>query len=188
MTTVSGLLGLAFLGSELGLAWRRRASREPKSHGMDDGSLALLWRVIGCAMTAGFLLAVFDVGPRLPASVPWGPISLGVFAVGTLLRWWAIWHLGQFFTVDVAVADDQCVVDTGPYRWVRHPSYSGLLLQFTGVGLALFHCLSLAVIILPIGWALLHRIRVEEKALSAALGDAYKKYASATRRLVPLVY
>lgn len=48
--------------------------------------------------------------------------------VAVVLRLWAVWVLGPFFTVVVRVSDQQTVVDRGPYRWVRHPSYLGLLL------------------------------------------------------------
>lgn len=188
MTFASIWLGLASLVSELALAWRKRSKRGPEGQDVDAGSLKLLWRVIGCAMTAGVLLAVFGIGPRFPPGWPWGWISVGLFALGTALRWWAILHLGRFFTVDVAVAEDHQLVDTGPYRWVRHPSYSGLLLQFAAVGISLANFLSLAVIFLPICWALIRRIRVEENALTVAIGLPYERYISGTKRLVPLVY
>ena len=78
--------------------------------------------------------------------------------------------------------------DTGPYRWVRHPSYSGLLLQFVGFALSLNNLLCLVAILLPVCWALGYRIRVEEAALHGSLGDAYKKYTDRTKKLVPSVY
>ena len=188
MSILPSILGCLFLFSEMGLTWRRRSSRVPESRAADDGSLPLLWRVIGGAITAGYLFASLEVGPKLPAALPWGWIGLGIFATGSLVRWWAIRHLGQFFTVDVAVAEDHRVVDTGPYRLVRHPSYSGLLLQFAGLALSLNRSLSLLVILLPVMAALLYRIRVEEKALLTKLGGAYAQYTRVTKRLVPLVY
>ena len=188
MSLLTALIGWVLLLSELGLTWRRRSSRVAESRTMDDGSLSLLWRVIGGAIAAGYVLAAFGVGPRLPAGVPWGWIGLGVFAVGAVVRWWAIHHLGRFFTVDVAVAQDHRVVDTGPYRLVRHPSYTGLLLQLTGLALSLNHGLSLLVILLPVTTAIIYRIRVEERALLTRLGGAYASYICATKRLVPLVY
>ena len=188
MSLLSGIIGCVLFFSELGLAWRRRSSREPESLEADDGSLSLLWRVIGGSITVGYILAAFRVGPRLAAGVPWGWIGLGVFAAGAVVRWWAIRHLGRFFTVDVALAVDHRVVNTGPYRLIRHPSYSGLLLQFTGLALSLDHGLSLAVIVLPVTWAILYRIRVEERVLLSQLGTDYAKYARDTKKLVPLVY
>ena len=66
---------------------------------------------------------------------------------------------------------DQPVVSDGPYRWVRHPSYTGALLIFSGLGMALANALSLlALVVLP-GAAYLYRIRTEEAELGAVLGE-----------------
>ena len=188
MNVFSGLLGLGFLVSELWLASLRRSSAAAGSQAADAGSLSLLWRVIGCAIAAGVTLSAFGIGPHLPAGVPWGIVGAAVFIVGAVVRWWAIRHLGRFFTVDVAVTNGQRVVDDGPYRVVRHPSYTGLMLEFTGLALALGYWVGFAVVIVPILLALLHRIRVEESVLQAALGEPYAAYVRRTKRLVPFVY
>ena len=188
MNFCSALIGGCLFCSELALVWRRRSSRDTTNQAQDRASLALLWRVISAFIAAGFGVTLLAMGPRLPAGWRWGWIGLGVFALGTVLRWWAIRHLGRFFTVDVALARDHRVVDTGPYRLVRHPSYSGLLLQFTGLALSLNNLLAIVVILLPASWALHRRIQIEETALQGTLGDAYKKYTSGTKKLVPLVY
>lgn len=187
MQSFGALLGFGFLLSEVGLAYRRNAARAASSRKMDGNSLRVLWIVIAGAITVGVWLAGQGVGPRLSAGVPWGWIGLTVFAAGTVLRWWAIYYLGKFFTVDVAVAVDHRVVNTGPYRWVRHPSYTGLLLQFAGLSLSLGNTLSVAVINLPILLALCYRIQVEEAALRNGLGEEYVAYMRGTKRLVPWV-
>ena len=94
-------------------------------------------------------------------------------------------HLGRFFSVDVAIAQDHQVVDTGPYRVVRHPSYTGLLLQCAGLGLALGTVLSLFLIVVPTFLVLFYRIQVEEKALLTNLGESYAAYIQRTKRLLP---
>ena len=182
------LLGLGFFASELGLAASRRASRAPSAGRADGGSIRVLWLTISLAVTLGVLLALYGpVGPRVPYRVG---VVTGVllFAAGSALRWWSIRHLGRFFTVDVAVARDQRVVDDGPYRLVRHPSYSGLLLQFAGLALTLGSVLSLVVVLVPTFLALVYRMRVEERALLAGLGAPYAEYMVRTKRLVPLVF
>jgi len=80
------------------------------------------------------------------------------------------------------------VIRSGIYRHVRHPSYSGLLLAFVGLGLAFGNWVSLAVMLGPIVAALLYRIHIEEIVLLEALGREYAEYCKATRRLVPGVY
>ena len=188
MHSISAFLGLGLLISEIALARLRRSSQTADSRRMDGNSLRVLWIVITTAITLGVWLAMAGIGSRLPFPGIWGWIGLTVFTVGTALRWWAIRHLGRFFTVDVAVAADHRVVDTGPYRWVRHPSYSGLLLQFAGVALALGNGLSLAVILLLVSAALLYRIQIEETALHSSLGAAYAVYTRRTKRLVPWLF
>jgi len=82
----------------------------------------------------------------------------------------------------------QPVVDVGPYRILRHPSYAALLLVLIGIGLTYGNWLSLlALTILPLA-GLMNRIRVEETALAAALGPACMMYASTRKRLIPFVW
>ena len=115
-------------------------------------------------------------------------VGLGLMAAALVVRHWAILVLGRFFTVDVRVHSNQTVVERGPYRWVRHPSYSGLIIFFAGVGLALTNWASLTVLALAPTAGLLLRIRSEERALLAALGEDYPRYAATRRRLFPGVW
>jgi protein-S-isoprenylcysteine O-methyltransferase Ste14 len=123
-------------------------------------------------------------GARWPLFVS----GLGLMATGIFVRQWAIFVLGRFFTVDVRVHPNQTVVDRGPYRWVRHPSYSGLILFFVGVGLALSNWASLVVLALVPTAGLLVRIYSEEHALLAGLGEEYRSYAATRRRLFPGIW
>jgi protein-S-isoprenylcysteine O-methyltransferase len=104
---------------------------------------------------------------------------------GLALRWWAVVTLGRFFTVDVATHADHSLVDTGPFHFVRHPSYTGLLLAFLGFGVSMGNALSLLVLMPPIVAALSYRMRVEEAALRGALGAPYADYCARTKRLIP---
>ena len=107
------------------------------------------------------------------------------FVGGLAFRWWAVITLGKFFTVDVATHDDHALVATGPFRFVRHPSYTGLLLAFCGFGLSFGNTLSLIALMVPIVAALWYRMRVEEEALRRALGAPYDAYCARTKRLIP---
>jgi len=88
----------------------------------------------------------------------------------------------------VRVHARQTVVDGGPYRWVRHPAYTGLLLFFVGMGLALTNWASLLVLALLPAVGLLVRIRSEEQALLAGLGEDYRRFAATRRRLFPGIW
>jgi protein-S-isoprenylcysteine O-methyltransferase len=103
------------------------------------------------------------------------------------VRWHAVLTLGRFFSVVVAVQPGHRVVQDGLYRHIRTPLL-GVLLALLGAGLGLNNALSLAVLLLPVSLALAYRMRVEEQALSEALGEEYRSYCRRTRRLSPGLY
>jgi len=115
---------------------------------------------------------------------------IGIAAVlgGVAFRWYAIRVLGRFFTRDVATRAGQTVVERGPYRLLRHPSYSGALLSIAGFGLTLTNWLALAVLIAGAFLAYTYRVHVEERALCDALGEPYRDYMKRTRRFIPYVW
>ena len=92
--------------------------------------------------------------------------------------------LGYYFTGRVMVSADQPVITAGPYRVLRHPSYTGFLLACAGVGLAAANWVALAVMVLPLA-VFFWRIHAEETALLATLGERYRAYAAQHKRLVP---
>jgi protein-S-isoprenylcysteine O-methyltransferase Ste14 len=108
--------------------------------------------------------------------------------LGLLLRWWSFVSLGKYFTVTVRTSGDQPVVDHGPYRVLRHPSYTGLLLVFAGGGLIVDNWVSAAGALVVLLIALIRRLRIEEHALGEALGDRYRQFAANRARLVPHVW
>lgn len=151
------------------------------------------WRV---AAVAGFIatnVVLYLASHLIPAAgIHPGAVSFGVglvlMAAGVALRGWAFATLGRYFTLNVMVSADQQVISSGPYRVLRHPSYTGVLLISAGVGLAAANWVSLAaLVVLPLA-LLLWRIHVEEAALLATLDDRYRSYAAGHKRLIPLVW
>lgn len=179
-------LFIAFGLSELGLLLLKRSGKAAQSE--DRGSLGLLWIVAGSAIfLALYAMAAWpQFGYALSIAGYWSGIAL--FLLGVALRWWAIVHLGRFFTVNVAIAQDHHVVSDGPYRFVRHPSYAGSLLAFIGLGLLLHNWLAALLLLVPVVPAFLWRVKLEEHALSSALGAEYTEYMRHTRRIVPFVF
>jgi len=183
---VGPLWGLA----ELVMAFALRGHGRPV-RGRDRGSLVLLWVAILIGLFAGNLL--FPVhGPWIPPSPTLiTAVGLAILLAGLALRLTAILTLRRFFTTRVTIRRDQPIVQHGVYRRIRHPSYTGLMMAFLGLGLALAaygSWLSFFALLLPILAALLYRISVEERALREAFGPAYVEYARRTRRLVPCVW
>jgi len=150
-------------------------------------------RLVIAAVWFGLVLA-FVLVKNVPAlrvgADTWATLLLGVAiaCLGTLARAWSILTLGTFFRRDVMVETGQAVIRKGPYRWLRHPGYTGTLVNTFGLALAFGSWVgaALAVTIATLGH--LPRIRVEEAELRDGLGEAYAGYASTTARLVPGVW
>ena len=121
-------------------------------------------------------------------TVPMQVAGLILMGLGILFRSVAIAQLGRFHTPNVAVLADHEVMDRGLYRHIRHPSYLGALVAFSGFGLALGNWFGLLVIMVLALVVYLFRIHEEEAALLAALGGRYADYCHRTKRLIPRVY
>jgi len=181
------LVAVIFPLSEALLTIFKRAKKD-RTRVQDEGSIGLLWAVI----LASIVLSVACRWVRVAQVTMPEPLRvallLGLVLPGLALRWMSILTLGRYFTVDVAIHEDHQVIQSGPYRFVRHPSYTGVLMAFLGVGITTNNLLSLVVLVLPIGLAILHRIKVEERALRESLGEPYAAYCARTSRLIPGVY
>jgi protein-S-isoprenylcysteine O-methyltransferase Ste14 len=170
------------------IAWRVKRSSD-FSQARDKGSLNLIAALWWGGIAMGFAFSLL-----LPqGALPWRRVTLffvGICAmlVGIALRWYSARLLGKYFTFDVAIQGDQKLVELGPYRYVRHPSYSGALLTLLGFGLALGNWVGAAASLSCLGLAYAYRIPVEEAALTVALGDAYKQYTKRTWRVVPFLF
>ena len=124
---------------------------------------------------------------------PYVPMAFGLrvlgplfFAGGLALRQWSITVLGRFFTIDVAIHGEHRLIEDGPYRFLRHPSYTGFAMILLGLGLMIGK--PLAVVLLAPLPGLIRRIQVEENALRQAFGASFDAYAKRTWRLIPGVF
>jgi protein-S-isoprenylcysteine O-methyltransferase Ste14 len=149
----------------------------------DRGTRVLIIISLGAAIGAASVAT--SVAPSLRIPDPVRVFGVIVMWLGLTTRVWAVAALGRAFRTSVEVDPDQDVVTTGPYKWIRHPSYASLLLILAGLGLALGNWLSVAAsLLLPLP-ALAWRINVEEAELSRVLGNSYRAYQTRTARLIP---
>jgi protein-S-isoprenylcysteine O-methyltransferase Ste14 len=116
--------------------------------------------------------------------------SIGLFLVlaGIAIRWSAVLTLKKFFTIDVAIQPDHQVVQTGLFKYVRHPSYLGILLSVLGLGISMVNWASILVIIIPHFLILTGRIKEEEAVLVGHFGPVYEDYRRRTKALLPFIY
>jgi protein-S-isoprenylcysteine O-methyltransferase Ste14 len=180
MTIVLIVTFAAWLSVEVTLALRDLI-RGKGSTARDRGTRSTLvtgWVVafLGASWVAGR----FSGGWHLLAA-----IGLLVMWAGLVIRIWSVLTLGSEFRTTVEVDAEHRLVQTGPYRFVRHPSYTGILLLAIGYGLTLDNWLSLAILLVVPLATTIRRIAVEEATMAEVLGAPYQAYKHRTKRLLP---
>jgi len=171
---------------EIVLSGRLRSA--PDAHKVDKRSKLIVIVAANLAVPIGFIVAM--IFPRFVVVTHWKILfgaGIAVCLGGTLFRLYSIRILGKFFTYDVAISTGQQVIERGPYRWLRHPSYLGSLLVEFGFGMTLTNWIALLLPAICLGVAYAYRISVEEKALLQGLGSPYHEYMQRTWRLIPFV-
>lgn len=165
-------------------ALRRRRRQAERVFDRSSGSLILAGILLlpVAAVEIALHLTVFAI-----ASAPSILFAAGIAAMllGVLLRWQAVHSLGRHFSRSVAIQREHEVVTVGPYRWVRHPSYSGTLLTLLGIGVASGNWLSILVLVGGGLAVYAYRVSVEERVLCRELGEPYRNYMRSTSRFIP---
>lgn len=161
----------------------RRSKRSRSKRQNDKGSLALLWLTITLCLTFGFIFANYKTWTLINYVVA----MLGVFMIllGAVIRWLSIIQLNSAFTVNVAIVNNHKLKTDGVYKYVRHPSYLGLLLIILGFAIGMNSHISFLIIIVPITLAIIYRIRVEENILIQEFRNEYPEYKLKTKMLIP---
>jgi protein-S-isoprenylcysteine O-methyltransferase Ste14 len=170
------------------IAWRVRRSTD-SSNVRDQGSLKLIAVLWWIGIALDFFLSLLL--PKTAIAWKRTPLfftGIALMLTGIGLRWYSVAVLGKYFTFDVAIHSGQVLVDAGPYRYIRHPSYSGALLSLLGFGLTLGNWAGLAASLSCLGIAYAYRIPIEESALASALGETYREYLKRTWSLVPFLF
>jgi protein-S-isoprenylcysteine O-methyltransferase Ste14 len=188
--SISLLWRILFYGwtaSEIYIAIATR-TRRGSGKRLDRGSLMVLWLTILGSITAAEWIGGAAT-PNMFGGAHWLRITAVILIITAIvIRWTAILSLGKAFSANVAIRDSQTVYRKGLYKFVRHPSYSGLLLVFVAIALHERNWLAAAVVIVLPTLALLYRIHVEEQALRQAFGEEYESYCNTTKRLIPGIY
>lgn len=113
-------------------------------------------------------------------------IGAAIFVLGLALAIWARLHLGRNWGTPMTEKESPELVTTGPYRWLRNPIYSGLILAMIGTALAV-NVYWLVVVAVPSGYFVYSAV-MEQRFLSARFPDTYPAYRRSTKMLVPFVF
>jgi protein-S-isoprenylcysteine O-methyltransferase Ste14 len=154
----------------------------------DGGSLKVIMAGMGAALFIAFLIASVKAWAFPPRwQLPLFVVGLLLILLGSLLRRYCWRTLGEYFTGDVKARADQPVITSGPYGWVRHPSYTAGIIMFMGIGLALGNWLSFALLTVATIATYSYRVAVEERVLLETIGEPYGSYMKQRKRFIPYI-
>lgn len=111
-----------------------------------------------------------------------------LIAIACVVHALGIFTLKKQWSTTVVVREDHQLIETGLYKFIRHPIYAAILLELLGFGLALSNWLAILFLIVPNLAGFAYRIHVEEKVLRKHFGQAYVLYEQHTKRLMPWVF
>ena len=155
-----------------------------------SGDKSSLWWLYGL-ITLGYVLS-FSIGAtKIGRIYDWNTffaIGMALVVIGFVIRIHSILTLNQYFTYSVAKVENHKIIETGLYKFIRHPGYLGQLIIFIGISISISNWLSILAMMIPIILGYLYRIKVEERFMLEQLGEAYLNYQERTKRLIPMIY
>jgi protein-S-isoprenylcysteine O-methyltransferase Ste14 len=188
MSIMSVIIYLSFVFglSELVLVFFKRSKSGIVKTRSDKGSLILLWFIMISCITAGFFNAKYSQWDPINCTIALAGIIL--YIIGLIIRWLSIMQLKRRFTVNVAINRDHVLETGGLYKYVRHPSYLGLMLILTGLSLAMNSMISFMIVIFPVFLGLNYRIFVEERLLEDEFGEEYVNFRATRKKIIPFIW
>jgi len=181
------ILGTSWAIFELVIAVKTRVKIASTTQ-LEYRSERLIWLVVAIA-----LFVSLSIKQVHWATLPIEPlnrqiIAVTFFIIGITVRCYAVFSLGQFFSTTVTTKYQHLLIEKGPYQYIRHPAYTGLLVSFFAAGFAMGDGLALLALLCPVTYVLAKRIRFEEHCLSAHFGKPYSDYCLRTWKLFPWLY
>jgi protein-S-isoprenylcysteine O-methyltransferase Ste14 len=193
MSTINSLVQIIcalWIVSEIFLSLFRRAKN--KSKDFDKSNSLIQWIINILSISIGINIAAksgssgmgsFSIGHPLTSY-----IGLLLVLSGIAVRWTAILTLGRQFTTTLTIVENHKIIDSGIYKYIRHPSYAGGLMSFLGLSISFSNWITFIIIFVPILFGYIYRINIEEKLLMNHFGEQYIIYARKTHRLIPKIY
>lgn len=179
-------ISITVILSGLYMNFQRKSDESEKLKIATDNTL-LIFRI---AVPVSLLLSIAIYFTRY-GSLGFNPsvyVGYALVTVGVLVRWYSIYSLGRSFQVNVTIMKDQQLVKNGIYKLIRHPSYTGLLLYYLGLGLVMHNYISIIILVVGPIYAVAMRIRKEEQFLEDHFGEDYAEYRKSSSRLIPFIY
>jgi protein-S-isoprenylcysteine O-methyltransferase len=181
------LLCLLWTGAEIKLA-RKNQIDYSNSSDSEEISQWVLWITVVTSLVLAVIFKTLGWAPIPIEYLPRQLFALLMFANGLFLRYSAVSKLGRFFTTNVLIQSQHELIVDGPYRWVRHPAYTGLLIALAAAGLAMGDIIAMLLLTVPTFFAFKFRIVIEEKLLNKKFGEEYRDYIRTTWKLLPWLF
>ncbi len=162
---------------------RRLAAQTPR--GSPRWHTLAIVLAISVAVNIPLFFRSFDIQG---AFAPYFILALVLIWAGLLFRFWAIQTLGSLFSTRLVIQQQHELITRGPYTHLRNPSYTGAVVTFAGIGLGTGNLLSLAFLLIAVAILYVMRIRVEDRLLGEAFGEAYAAYKKRSWALIPYVW
>jgi protein-S-isoprenylcysteine O-methyltransferase Ste14 len=193
-TTITNFLGwflfatcVAYGAGGVIYLWRNRDDKDTRR--TEAGNRSFWWVLPGFA-------AIFFAPPLeflfLPQFLPRGIgielAGLVIILVGMAMRIWTRISIGGMYSGYVRVTAGHVLVTDGPYRWVRHPGYTGFVIMALGLCIGYSSLIGLAAIPVLLLPGLAYRMKVEERLLKLQFGDEYRVYARGSKKIIPGVW
>jgi len=153
----------------------------------DRGSIWILYLLMAFGCFSAFSIGATTIG-RIDHWDAFFALGSIFIIIGLIIRLSSIFTLKQQFTFTVTIIENHELIETGLFKFIRHPSYLGGLLIFIGISTSLSNWLSIILMTLPLAFGYIYRIRVEERFMIDQLGQKYIDYQKRTKRLVPMIY
>lgn len=166
---------------------RGRQAKSLKPSPFDRGTAIFIGTSYPISILLPPILNFFSLG-RLPDPFFIGAAGVGIMVLGLVVRVWSMQTLGRFYTRVLTISEGQTIVQSGPYRVIRHPGYLGTLLVWIGLPTSQANWIAICLVILFMGIAYGRRIKAEEEMLVQEFGEEYRQYMKHTWRLVPLLF
>ena len=165
----------------------RQRSKSKVAASSDQGSLWLLYGLITVGYALSFSIGATTIGRIYYWNLLFA-IGMVLVVIGFVIRLHSILTLKQYFTYSVAKVEGHRIVETGLYKFIRHPGYLGQLIFFMGISISISNWLSILAMMIPVTLGYLYRINVEERFMIEQLGKDYLNYQARTKRIIPMIY
>lgn len=182
------LISITFTISGLYINFSRKKVAKVIEIMSEDSSLKYFRLLIPLALLLSLVLYFTGFGDFNIFSASLLFIGYTFIVTGLLIRWVAVYTLGDYFRVKVSLVKNQQLITKGVYKLVRHPSYTGLLMYYLGLGLIMHNLFALILLISIPFLVVIYRTRIEEKFLTIHFGSQYIAYKKQSYFIIPYIY